>query len=57
MRTQVLRQVCSNYRNDFCDELLANPCESMIVKSWQRYQSANPGDLLVSCDEYSKAMD
>ncbi len=54
MRTQVLRQVCSNHRNDFCDELLANPRESMIVRSWQRDQSANPGERLASCYEYSK---
>ena len=56
MRAQVPRQVFSNHRNDFCGELLANSCDALNARNWQRDQSAGPGERLVSCDEYSKDM-
>lgn len=54
MCAHILRQVCSNHRNDFCGELLANSCESLNARRWQHDRSGNPGERLVSSDEYSK---
>lgn len=57
MRAQLLHQVCSHHRNDFCGSLLASSCESVNhsrIGSWQSDRSANPGERLVSCDEFSE---